>query len=57
MYANFRIERSHCSTGAISWMHIVKVQTRNGATASGAKIPNRAVTPAVSTANSEELNK
>lgn len=47
---------ANSSTGVI-WIHIVKVQKRNGATTSGARISNTAVTPAVSTANSEELNK
>lgn len=48
---------ANSSTGVISWIHIVKAQKKNGATTSGAKISNTAVTLAVSTANSEELNK
>jgi len=48
---------ANSSAGVISLIHIVKAQTRNGATASGAKISDTAVMPAVSTANSEELNK
>lgn len=40
-----------------SLIRIVKVQKRIGSTTSEAKISNTPVTPAVSTANSEELDK
>lgn len=48
---------ANSSPGPISWLRIVKVQKRIGSATWAAQISNTPVTPAVSTANSEELDK